>query len=388
MFRLSQLLRRIVSPQSALESPLALKNQGKKNGPVVVWNLIRRCNLACQHCYTASADKDFADELSTDEIFAVLDDLNAFHVPALILSGGEPLLRSDIFAIARQAKTLGFYLGLSSNGTLMDEQTVPHIADAGFNYVGVSLDGLQKRHDHMRGQEGAFDLSMAGIRCCIAHGVKVGIRFTPSRENITDLPGLMLLMDSEGIERFYLSHWNYAGRGHANRGEDSVHRTTREVLDRLFDLAWQDLQTGRSREIVTGNNDADGPYFLLWMRRNLPEYAQQAEKRLVQWGGNASGVGIANIDNRGFVHPDIFWWKHSLGNIRERSFAKIWQDPTDLLMKGLRQRPRPVKGRCQRCTFLAICGGNTRVRALQMTGDPWAEDPGCYLTDQEIQSIT
>lgn len=399
MFRLSQFMRRMVSSQPTMPSSPLFRPQDQKNrvpdrdpnrdqekGPVVVWNLIRRCNLSCQHCYTASADKDFQDELSVNEIFSVLDDLNRCHVPALILSGGEPLLRTDIFKIAAQAKALGFYLGLSSNGTLMDERTVARIAHAGFNYVGVSLDGLQKQHDHMRGQEGAFDHAIAGIRRCIHHGVKVGIRFTPTRENIEDLPKLMALMDREGVNRFYLSHWNYAGRGHANRGEDSAHRATREVLDFLFDLGWQDLQTGRSREIVTGNNDADGPYFLLWIRRNLPEHAKQVEKWLIQWGGNASGVGVANIDNRGFVHPDIFWWHHALGNVRDRSFSEIWHDPSDLLMNGLRQRPRPVRGRCQTCHFLAICGGNTRVRAFQMSGDPWAEDPGCYLTDQEIQS--
>ena len=356
------------------------------SGPVVVWNLIRRCNLSCRHCYSASSDKMFQGELSTHEVFRILDELHAFGVPALILSGGEPLLRTDLFEIAQRAKSLGFYLGLSSNGTMMDEKTVAGIADVGFNYVGISFDGMERNHDRIRGGAGAFRASLDGMRRCQDSGIKVGIRFTPTQENAHDLPTLLAFMDEEGIERFYLSHWNYAGRGHANRAESAVHQATRNTMAFLLNRCWDDLQAGRSREIVTGNNDADGVFFLMWIRRHLPDKAEEIKKQLVRWGGNASGVGIANIDNQGVVHPDIFWWNHALGDLRQRSFAEIWQNPAEPLLTGLRKRPRPVTGRCGRCHHLNICGGNTRVRAWQLTGDPWSEDPGCYLTDSEIDT--
>ena len=97
-------------------------------------------------------------------------------------------------------------------------------------------------------------------------------------------------------------------------------------------------------------------------------------------------MAIANIDNLGNVHPDTYWWDHTLGNVRRQRFSDIWRDTRDPLMLGLRTRPRPVKGRCAACAHFAICGGNTRVRALQVTGDPWEEDPACYLTDAEIGS--
>jgi radical SAM protein with 4Fe4S-binding SPASM domain len=106
--------------------------------------------------------------------------------------------------------------------------------------------------------------------------------------------------------------------------------------------------------------------------------------KLAQWGGNSSGVNIANIDNLGNVHPDTFWWHYTLGNVRRRAFSEIWPDVSDPIMAGLKARPRPVTGRCGDCRFLDVCNGNTRVRALQITGDPWAEDPGCYLSDAEI----
>ncbi|NWG30492.1 MAG: heme d1 biosynthesis radical SAM protein NirJ [Rhodocyclaceae bacterium] len=377
MFRISQFMQEIAAP-----TPLGPVRQPP--GPVVIWNLIRRCNLTCKHCYSISADKDFAGELSTAEVFRVLDDLKAFGVPALILSGGEPLLRSDFFAIARRAKALGFFTALSSNGTLIDGKMMEQIVPIGFDYVGISLDGLNETHDRFRRMAGAFDKSLAAIRLCRDAGLKIGVRFTLTQDNFADLPGLLQLVEDEGIDRFYFSHLNYAGRGNKNRKDDAQQRMTRQAMDLLFDTCWRHQERGLRKEFTSGNNDADGVYLLHWVRRRFPERAAHIEAKLKQWGGNASGVNVANIDNLGNVHPDTMWWHHTLGNVRERPFGEIWQDVSDPLMAGLKQRPRPVKGRCARCTYLAICNGNTRVRAQQLTGDPWAEDPACYLTDEEI----
>ncbi|GAB0057376.1 PqqA peptide cyclase [Candidatus Magnetaquicoccaceae bacterium FCR-1] len=379
MFRLTQFMRRLFAPGQQPRPRLPVEG-----GPVIVWNLLRRCNLTCAHCYAASADRPYSGELSFAECVRVLEDLRANGVSALILSGGEPLLRPDLFEIAAMAKGLGFYLGLSSNGTLMDPAMAKRIAGAGFDYVGVSLDGLEANHDRMRGMVGAFRRSVDGIGHCRAEGVKAGIRFTPTRDNIDDLPGLFELMRAEGTDRFYLSHWNHAGRGKVNREENAELRATRALMARLFDMTYADVRSGAAREIVTGNNDADGVFFLFWVRENRPDLAERAEAMLTRWGGNASGVGIANIDELGEVHPDIFWRHHSLGNVRDTSFGAIWGNPDDPLLAGLRARPRPLKGRCGACRYLAICGGNTRVRACQVSGDPWEEDPGCYLTDAEV----
>jgi radical SAM protein with 4Fe4S-binding SPASM domain len=155
-------------------------------------------------------------------------------------------------------------------------------------------------------------------------------------------------------------------------------------MDLLFDTCWADVQAGRRREFVTGNNDADGVYLLHWVRKNLPERYDYLRQRLTQWGGNASGVNIANIDNLGNVHPDTFWWNYNLGNVRERPFSAIWADTGDPLLAGLKASPRPLKGRCRVCSYRDVCGGNTRVRAFQLTGDPWWEDPACYLDDEEL----
>lgn len=377
MFRITQYMQELLHP-----TPIGPRRLPP--GPVVIWNLVRRCNLTCKHCYSISADKDFPGELSTAEVFAVMDDLKAFGVPVLILSGGEPLLRPDLFTIARRAKALGFYVGLSSNGTLIDSHNIDELARVGFDYVGISLDGMEATHDRFRRKAGAFQASLRGIRLCRDAGIKVGLRFTLTRDNETDLPALLQLMDAEGIDKFYLSHLNYAGRGNKNRADDAVHQSTRRVMDLLFDICWQHLTAGRAVEFVTGNNDADGVYLLFWVRKHFPEMEAHLRAKLAQWGGNASGVNVANIDNLGNVHPDTFWWDYTLGNVRERPFSEIWPDTADPLMAGLKRTPRPVKGRCGACRYLDICGGNTRVRAWQLTGDPWQEDPACYLTDGEI----
>jgi heme d1 biosynthesis radical SAM protein NirJ len=377
MFRISQYMNELAHP-----TPLGPKRNPP--GPVVIWNLIRRCNLTCKHCYSISADKDFAGELDTQEVLNVMDDLKGFHVPVLILSGGEPLLRPDIFEISHRAKEKGFYVGLSTNGTLIDEAMIDRVAAVGYDYVGISIDGIRDTHDRFRRKAGAFDASMHAIRLCRDRGIKIGMRFTLTQDNAHELPELLALMETEDIDKFYLSHLNYAGRGNINRKDDVVLQTTRQAMDLMFETCWRYVEEDKSKEFVTGNNDADGVYLLKWITERFPEKAAHMRARLAQWGGNSSGVNIANIDNLGNVHPDTFWWDYNLGNVREHPFSQIWPDTSDPLMAGLKAQPRKVKGRCGQCNYFDICGGNTRVRAYQLTGDPWAEDPACYLDDEEI----
>jgi heme d1 biosynthesis radical SAM protein NirJ len=377
MFRLSQYLHALADESKTVRC-------GTPTGPVVIWNLIRRCNLTCKHCYATSADRDFPGELDTAQVFDVMTELKAFGVPVLILSGGEPLMRPDIFDISRHARDMGFYVGLSSNGTLIDENNIQQLADIGYNYVGISIDGMRDTHDRFRRKQGSFDAALRGIRLCHDAGIKVGLRFTLTRDNQQDLPQLLQLMQEENIDKFYLSHLNYAGRGNKNRRDDLHHQMTRDAMELLFKTCWQDVQQGRQREFVTGNNDADAVYLLLWIRQHMPQYSEAVAAMLRSWGGNASGVNIANIDNLGNVHPDTMWWEYSIGNVKQRAFSDIWMDTSDALMAGLKQKQRPIEGRCAICRYRDICGGNTRTRAWQLSGNFWAEDPGCYLTNDEI----
>jgi len=377
MFRISQFIQELLDPK-----PIGPKRNPP--GPVVIWNLVRRCNLTCKHCYSISADTDFPNELSQEQVYEVMDDLKQFRVPVLILSGGEPLLRPDIYDIAHRAKEMGFYTALSTNGTLIDESNIDRIAEVGFDYLGISIDGIRETHDKFRQMEGAFEKSMHGLRLCRDQGIKVGLRFTMTQDNAEELPQLLDLMQDERINKFYFSHLNYAGRGNKNRKDDVFLNTTRWAMDLLFDRVLEEQRNGRETEYVTGNNDADGVYMLLWVKKNFPEQYDHIRQKLVNWGGNSSGVNVANIDNTGTVHPDTMWWNYDLGNVKERPFSEIWQDTSDPIMAGLKAQPRTVGGRCGKCSHFDICAGNTRVRSMQLTGDAWAEDPACYLTDEEI----
>ena len=379
MFRLTQYMRELVTP-----TPVKRRVSAGGVKPVVIWNLTRTCNLKCRHCYTTSADVPFPGELSTEQALGVLDDLKAFGIPALILSGGEPLSRFDFFTLAERAKALNFrHLSLSTNGTRIAEN-IDRIVDLGFDYVGISIDGIGATNDWFRGVEGAYAEAMAGVRACKAHGVKVGLRYTITEQNGHHLSEMLDLCEAEGVDKFYLSHLVYAGRGDKHRGEDTEHDHTRTAMDVLIARAWQAIEQGKDLEVVTGNNDADAVYFLQWVAANFTE-EQTAHVRahLEAWGGNSSGLGVANIDPQGKVHPDTYWSDYTVGSVKKDLFSSLWTG-SDAMLATLRQRPRPLKGRCGACAFKMVCGGNTRIRALQVTGDPWAEDPACYLSNAEI----
>ena len=293
MFRLSEYMHQIVEP-----TPVSVRRGDGPVKPVVIWNLTRRCNLKCRHCYTVSADVDFPGELTREQAFETLEDLGRFKVPALILSGGEPLDCKYLDPLARRARELVRVLALSTNGTKIIGDTADRIADIGYDYVGISIDGIGATNDWFRGVEGAFDAAVRGVRELKKRGVKVGLRFCLTEGTGHHLPDLLQLCDDEGVDKFYLSHLVYAGRGDKNRGEDAHHKRTREGLDLLIERAWQGVSGAAAPlDVVTGNNDADAGYFLDWVRRNFSaEQAAHVREHLVAWGGNASGLGVANID--------------------------------------------------------------------------------------------
>lgn len=375
MFRLSHYMDHLITPKEF--------SKRKAKGPVVIWNLLRRCNLSCRHCYANSFDKDFEGELSLEQCLNVANNLKNAHVPAVILSGGEPLLHPHVFTIAKEVKKNGFYLALSSNGILINEEKAEKLKEIDFNYVGVSLDGINEVHDHIRGEKGAFVKSLAGVDLAVKNNLKVGLRTTLTNTNFHQINDMLNLCINHGVNKFYLSHLNYGGRG--NKREDAHFKMTREVMYLLYDKAFEFSQKGIDLEIVTGNNDADAAYMLMWAREKFPQVnIDHIKEMLIHWGGNASGVGVANIDSQGDVHPDTFWPGVKLGSVKEKDFSEIWQDQSNSILKILRSDRSLIHGRCKECQFFSLCNGNTRVRAQQLLNDPWASDPGCYLNDEEI----
>ncbi len=354
-------------------------------GPVVVWNWTRRCNLECQHCYAAAVRGPAPGELDTEEARGLLSDLAAMRVPALLLSGGEPLVRPDAIELIAAASALGLRCTLSTNGTLVDAATAGALAAAGITYVGVSVDGPPEVHDRWRGRRGAHAATLAGIRRLRAAGVRVGLRFTLHRESLRHVPYVLGLAEEEGISRVCFYHLVPAGRG-TGLGDLAPGRAeVRDSLEYLLNQALEHVRRGTGVEVLTVGNHSDGPFTYLWMRAHLPERAAGARVLLGHNGGNRSGVAMVCVGPRGDVHPDQFSWDVRLGNVREAPLPAIWQgERAAPLLDELRAPRRPrIGGRCADCAWFDLCNGNLRARAAA-TGDFWGSDPGCVLEDGEI----
>lgn len=352
--------------------------------PVVIMNITKRCNLSCVHCYAGASGPADPDELTTDEWLGVIDDLAGFGSPVALFSGGEPLMHPDILTLARHAVDRGMRAVISSNGTMITPELAGELASIGLSYVGISLDGDHDIHDKFRGVAGSFDRAIAGIRHAREAGIKTGIRFTMTRRNVQDIPTVFELMEHEHIPRICFYHLVYTGRGEDLMADALTHDESRQVVDLIIDRTADMHRRGFPVEVLTVDNHCDGPYLYLRLLRENPARAEEVLELLRYNGGNSSGVGVSSINWDGEVYPDQFWRDKVLGSVRERPFGDIWTDrDNDFLMK-LKRKKEQVTGRCAACRFLGICGGNFRARAEAATGDLWAPDPACYLTDEEI----
>jgi radical SAM protein with 4Fe4S-binding SPASM domain len=373
-----------------IKDPDKLDEQVPKNAaerkPIVVWNITSRCNLKCVHCYNDSGNAGATREATTAEAKAVLDDLAAFGVPSVLFSGGEPLTRPDLPELIDYAVGRGLRAVISTNGTLIDADKAARIKQAGVSYVGISLDGIGAVNDRFRGVDGAFEQAVAGIRRCMAAGVRVGLRLTLTQRNVQDLEQLFDFFEAEGIERACFYHLVPSGRGQDMFADDLTHAQSRHAIETILAKTKALQAAGKQTDILTVDNHVDGVYLYLKLLEENPARAAEVWKLLTWNGGGmaSSGVGIGCIDFNGKVHADQFWGHYDLGDIHDRPFSAIWSNDDEPLLKGLRHRRDTIKGRCRLCRFFDACGGSLRVRADLTYGDPWAPEPACYLTDDEI----
>ncbi len=392
MIGISKLYCNTVEPSDALrygrksgQLPSHLLQFSEDKKPVVVWNMTRQCNLKCVHCYAQAKLSAQEGEMTTAEGRALIDDLAAFGSPVILFSGGEPIMRPDLPELAEYAVAKGMRAVISTNGTLITPDMAKVLKQVGLSYVGISLDGTREVHDRFRGVPGAFDLAMDGIENARNAGIKVGLRFTVNRRNAGEVPAVFDILEERDIPRVCFYHLVYAGRGTALMNEDLSPAETRDLLDLIMDRTRDLHARGKAKEVLTVDNHADGPYVYLRLLREDPERAAEVLKLLEMNEGNSSGRGIGCVSWDGVVHADQFWRHHSFGNVRERPFSEIWSDLSEPLMARLKDKRPFVTGRCATCRWLDVCGGNFRVRAEAATGDLWAPDPACYLTDEEIR---
>jgi Fe-coproporphyrin III synthase len=370
--------------RQAQELPSHLLQFSADKKPVLVWNVTRRCNLKCLHCYAQATAGPAQDELSHQAALDLLRDLKDFGAPVVLFSGGEPLLRPDLLELVDRAVGHGMRAVISTNGTLISRDLAWRLKDLGLSYVGISLDGTAAVHDRFRGDPGSFAAAMAGVRHCREVGLKVGLRFTVSRLNYREVPAIFDLVEEYQLPRICFYHLVYAGRGTKLVAEALSHPQTRELLDLICARTRQIFDSGRAVEVLTVDNHADGPYIYLKLLKEDPRRAAEVLELLKMNEGNNSGRGIGCVSWDGEVYADQFWRHYSFGNVQRRPFGEIWTDLTNPLMARLKDKKRYVGGRCARCRWLEVCAGNFRVRAEALSGDLWAPDPACYLTDEEI----
>lgn len=391
MIGISKLYCGQVEPSDALrygresgKLPSHLLQFSKDKKPVIVWNMTRRCNLKCVHCYAHAVDMAGRDEIGTEKAKEIIADLAAYGAPVMLFSGGEPLVRQDLAELASYATEKGMRAVISTNGTLITPQKAKELKQVGLSYVGISLDGMEEVHDHFRGVRGAFKKALEGIANCQAEGLKVGLRFTINKRNVQEIPGIFGLLRDLEVPRACFYHLVYSGRGTELINEDLNHAETRAALDLIMDQTRALHDAGKPKEILTVDNHADGPYVWMRLQREDPKRAAEVFELLQYNEGNNSGRGIGCISWDGKVHADQFWREHIFGNVLERPFSQIWDDASIELLHKLKNKKAYVGGRCSKCRYLNICGGNFRARAEAWYGDIWAQDPACYLTDEEI----
>ncbi len=371
-------------------------SSARSRRPIVVWNITRTCNLRCVHCYADSHAQIYPGELDWDQCCRVIDDLAAYHVPALLFSGGEPLLHPQLPKLLERATKSGLKVTISTNGTRITREYAALFKELGVAYVGISLDGIGAVHDRFRGVPGSFESAIRGFRLCEEAGQKTGLRLTLTRNNVQCMEQILDFIEQEDIQRVCFYHLVPTGRGvdvSSLRPEEA-----RAALDMLIARAAAWKAAGKPRELLTVTQPADGVYLLL---RQLREGSPLAEQtfRLLSWNGggaNSSGRGIADIDPQGNIHPDQFWQDITLGNVKTELFSEVWEaadsGPSAAQLRELRgsadpvERQRKLSGRCATCKHFKLCGGGFRTRAAFSNGHWYGSDPGCYLTDEETQT--
>jgi radical SAM protein with 4Fe4S-binding SPASM domain len=366
-----------------LPSHLLQFSEDKK--PVIAWNTTRSCNLSCVHCYASATPEKAADELTAEEAKALVVSLTDYKVPVILFSGGEPLLRPDIFELIGLAVRRGTRAVLSTNGLLITKDIARTLKDIGLSYVGISLDGLEQHHDRIRRNKGAFKQAVNSVTTSLAAGLKVGLRLTLTRGNQNDIDGLFDFMEELQIPRVCFYHLVDNRLNPKLADEALSHEETRQAVDLIASRTLKMFEKGLKPEVLTVDNQADGPYlYLKLLAEGRKTQAENALKLLKLNGGSSSGLGIGCVSWNGDVHPDQFWRDVKLGSIREKPFPELWNDPHNSLLVALKNKKSHITGRCRECRFLDVCGGGLRARAAYATGDIWAPDPACYLTSEEI----
>jgi len=328
-----------------------------------VFDITHRCNLSCLHCYSSEQ----REELTTTEVYHVLDKLSTAGIGMIDFGGGEPLLRTDIFDILTYSKQLELYTSISTNGTLFDENCVKHLKTLNIDHVCISLDGAKpETHDHIRDKKGTYEKAISGIKNCVNAGITTQISTVFMNSNINELRDIYTLLESLHVDGWYIYDFAPAGRGKELQREVLTPEQRKRLFEYLQDIAPSSKITLKPYPyLITINSASETETYFYKKYGRLTEFFK----------GCLSARWVCHISSNGDVHP-CHLLPHILGNLIHETFEDIWFDKNNPVLKELRDR-RLLKGTCGKCTYRDVCGG-CRAQAFWKTDD-YLEGDSCWI---------
>ncbi len=344
----------------------------------MAWELTEKCNLSCVHCRSAS-EMDSSEGLFTlEKARKFMDEIETFASPVIVLSGGEPLMRKDVFDIAEYGNSKGFRMCLATNGVLVNDEICKDIIDSGIKIVALSLDGSTKEiHDNFRNQEGAFDGVMKAAEYFRKHGIRFIINSSFTKRNQDDIPNVYRLAKKIGATAWYMFQIVPTGRGEEIMKELISKEDYEEILNWHYEME-------REEEDILVRPTCAPQYYRIWHERSKVEGKDSTRRNLCFSTGGGKGCIAAQkiclVTAMGDVYP-CSYFPMSAGNVFEQSFQKIWEESK--LFNDIRSF-KDYEGKCGVCKYLNVCGG-CRARAYAVSGSYMKEEPFCDYVPQNFK---
>jgi AdoMet-dependent heme synthase len=350
-------------------SILANKDHSSKgNLRLVAWEITRNCNLNCVHCRAAATSGPYSGELDTPAAYKLLDQIAEIGKPIIILTGGEPLLRDDIFDVARYGNDKGFRMVMAINGTLITEAVAHQLVDAGIQRISISIDGAAEvSHDDFRGVKGAFNGAINGIKNARSAGLSFQINTTITKANVAQIPAIQKMAVDLGAEAHHIFLLVPTGRGKYLLDEEISATEYEKTLNWFYD---------QQKNVPMQLKATCAPHYYRILRQRARKEGTKVTFEThgldAVTRGCLGGTGFCFVSHRGIVQPCGFL-DLNCGDVTKTSFDDIWRGSP--IFNNLRQYEK-LKGKCGKCQYKAVCGG-CRARAYEATGDYMAEEPLC-----------
>lgn len=368
-------------PHSSLDAAFAPKPDEAPPLRMIAWEVTRACNLDCVHCRAAAINEPPPGEWTTDEAKRFLDQVRSFANPVIILTGGDPMMRSDIWEIAAHGKEIGLRMVMSPNGTLITPESAEKMKEVGIMRVSISLDGSSPEvHDAFRRVKGAFEGALRGINYLKEAGIGFQINTTVTKHNINDLENMLKLVQDIGAEAWHVFLLVPTGRAENMKDEEITPEQYEETLNWLYEV---------QRDAKVYVKPTCAPHYYRIYRQRAKEDGLPVQPKMQNQGlqamtrGCLGGITFMFVSHMGEAYP-CGYLEEFAGNVRVDGPEKVWKESP--VFKRLRDYAQ-LQGRCGACEYVRVCGG-CRARAKAIYGDYMAEEPYCVYEPKKMKIIS